>query len=297
MKNKKGFTLVELLAVIVLLGILVAIAVPSVLGISKKIKENMYEAKVKTIEVAAEAWADDNKNSCKTLNDKSIGFLISEGYLKADDKEGNIKNPVDNSEIKGKQISDYINIVSLCKGMPTIVNSYNVTRATANKVQGEINKYFEQKNVNKTCIDKKSKTGNKYLLSEVAECISSYNKDEFEFLLDDGSKVEDYGVYFATTPGEGAYSVKRYQYEYKIDLYKDNIKYQTITTKVDINNLPKAINVTIPAGYKFNSTTCSEIQRSYNSNFTFTASDVSNTYYTNKICSIYFVPDIATKNY
>ncbi len=295
MKNKKGFTLVELLAVIVLLGVLVAIAVPSVLGISKKIKENMYEAKVKTIEVAAEAWADDNKNSCKTLKDHNIGFLISEGYLKADDKEGNIKNPVDNSEMKGKQISDYINIVSLCKGMPTIVNSYNVTLATANKVQQNVTKYFKGKNVDKTCFDKKfaNKNVNKYLLSEVAECISSYNKDEFEFLLDDGSKVEDYGVYFATTPGEGAYSVKRYQYEYKIDLYKDNVKYQTITTKVDINNLPKTINITIPAGYKYNSTNCGEIQRSYNNNFTISA---KSSYYKNENCNIYFVPDIATKN-
>ena len=38
MNNKKGFTLVELLAVIVILGVLTAIAVPSVLEISKKIK-------------------------------------------------------------------------------------------------------------------------------------------------------------------------------------------------------------------------------------------------------------------
>ena len=39
--NKKGFTLVELLAVIVVLGLIIAIAVPSINAISIKIKENM----------------------------------------------------------------------------------------------------------------------------------------------------------------------------------------------------------------------------------------------------------------
>ena len=40
MKNKKGFTLVELLAVIVILALLVAIAVPSTFSISNRLKTN-----------------------------------------------------------------------------------------------------------------------------------------------------------------------------------------------------------------------------------------------------------------
>ena len=107
MNNKKGFTLVELLAVIVILGVLTAIAVPSVLGISKKIKSNMYDSKIKTIEVAAELWADDNKSSCINDIDKlTIKTLIDKNYLKADDNSGNFNNPTDGNSLKEKTLND-----------------------------------------------------------------------------------------------------------------------------------------------------------------------------------------------
>ena len=63
MKNKKGFTLVELLAVITLLGLLVVIAVPSGLAISKKVKQKMLDSKIELIESGAIVWGQQNKNS------------------------------------------------------------------------------------------------------------------------------------------------------------------------------------------------------------------------------------------
>ena len=47
--NKKGFTLVELLAVIVILAIILAIAVPSITGILNSAKRSAFEADVKLI--------------------------------------------------------------------------------------------------------------------------------------------------------------------------------------------------------------------------------------------------------
>lgn len=58
MKNK-GFTLVEVLAVIVILALLITVAVPSVIGISKRVKANMFCSKVKDIESAAKLYGED----------------------------------------------------------------------------------------------------------------------------------------------------------------------------------------------------------------------------------------------
>ncbi|MBR4178317.1 MAG: prepilin-type N-terminal cleavage/methylation domain-containing protein [Bacilli bacterium] len=49
MKNKKGFTLVELLAVIAILAILVIIALPNVMGMFNTAKKNSFTTELKTI--------------------------------------------------------------------------------------------------------------------------------------------------------------------------------------------------------------------------------------------------------
>jgi len=49
LKNKKGFTLVELLAVIVILAIILAIAIPSITGIIGTAKTGAFESDVKMI--------------------------------------------------------------------------------------------------------------------------------------------------------------------------------------------------------------------------------------------------------
>lgn len=58
--NKKGFTLVELLAVIVLLGLVALIAAPAITGIIKQSKENLSDSQKASIELSAKNWATDN---------------------------------------------------------------------------------------------------------------------------------------------------------------------------------------------------------------------------------------------
>ena len=54
MKNKKGFTIVELLSVVVLLGIIITIGIFSVSSIRKTILNKQYKNVKTEIELAAE---------------------------------------------------------------------------------------------------------------------------------------------------------------------------------------------------------------------------------------------------
>ena len=85
MKNKKGFTLTELLAVIVILAIIIAIAVPSYMKIKKNIDENNYNNKINLIEIAGQKFAEDTNITAVFVKE-----LVENGYLEADDRDGNI---------------------------------------------------------------------------------------------------------------------------------------------------------------------------------------------------------------
>ena len=54
MKSKKGFTLVELLAVIVILGVIMIIAIPSVLNTLESSRKSTFSLYAKKVVVAAE---------------------------------------------------------------------------------------------------------------------------------------------------------------------------------------------------------------------------------------------------
>ena len=62
MKNKKGFTLAELLGVIVILLLLVLIVTPIFINYSKKASKSAYEVQINTIKESAREWALDEEN-------------------------------------------------------------------------------------------------------------------------------------------------------------------------------------------------------------------------------------------
>ncbi len=113
MKNNRGFTLVELLAVIVILAILITIAVTSTLGISNRLKENMYCKKIDSIEVSAKLYGEDYKENFEDLyegkySSKTIQVkdLIQKGYLKKEDNNG-IIDPRNNSNMENLELIVY----------------------------------------------------------------------------------------------------------------------------------------------------------------------------------------------
>lgn len=86
MKNKKGFTLSEILVVIVIIGIIMSIAIPAAIAISGSIKERAYNTKMETYIVAAEQYAKNNKSvfGSETVIQISVETLLAYGYA---DKE------------------------------------------------------------------------------------------------------------------------------------------------------------------------------------------------------------------
>ncbi|MCB9381000.1 MAG: prepilin-type N-terminal cleavage/methylation domain-containing protein [Acidimicrobiaceae bacterium] len=79
-KKDRGFTLVELLIVIVILGILATVTVFAVRGITNKGQESACAADKKTIEVAAEAYMAQVGEYPATMQ-----AMVDEGLLRSAD--------------------------------------------------------------------------------------------------------------------------------------------------------------------------------------------------------------------
>lgn len=116
MKNKKGFTLIEILCVIALIAILSVVATVSIVGLSSKSKDNLYCAKIKLIETEAEKFGIkyelELNNSNELYNgNKSIKIkvqaLVDAGKLEPD-KNNNVLNPKDNSVMNDIDIILYL---------------------------------------------------------------------------------------------------------------------------------------------------------------------------------------------
>ena len=99
---KRGFTLVELLAITVIITILLLIAVPIYNGISNSIKESIYESKIKEVLAKSISYASEQN---KFVFD--IKTLIQNGSITADNELGEFIDPRSNRDMQ----CDIINVV------------------------------------------------------------------------------------------------------------------------------------------------------------------------------------------
>lgn len=81
MQNQKGFTLVELMVVVVILGILIAIAVPVYNNVTKTANQRAVEANLRTIDGAIMQYeaANPEKASLKDVSTEEKGGALMEG--------------------------------------------------------------------------------------------------------------------------------------------------------------------------------------------------------------------------
>lgn len=129
--NNKGFTLIEVLAVVVILSIIMAIMVPSVNSIMKKNKEDNFNNLQNSIISAAKVYISDNRydivvgecDSDNKANITSIGevsltgsnisvaMLVNAGNIKTN-SSGEIINPKDGTKLN--RSNSYVLVKYLC---------------------------------------------------------------------------------------------------------------------------------------------------------------------------------------
>lgn len=116
--NNKGFTLIELIATIVILALVMGISTYSISAIINNSKEKNYELLINNIKDAAENYYQECKYSNNTgivcsRDDEGklitkLESLVTYGYLKSNDTDSSssqkIVNPKDNVDITNCQI-------------------------------------------------------------------------------------------------------------------------------------------------------------------------------------------------
>lgn len=124
MKNSTGFTIVELLAVLLILSIIMTITIPKISSASLIVKDKIVESKINTIAIAAEKYGNRNinnyymcdkdsiaanKNKCVYKIEDIIQELINKRYLEGE-KEELQRNPKNNEKISKYLIFCYNSI-------------------------------------------------------------------------------------------------------------------------------------------------------------------------------------------
>lgn len=76
-KNEAGFTLMELMIVMMIIGILTTLAIPSFVGAIRNAKEAVLKEDLRVMRSAIDSYTMDKQKAPQSLED-----LVQEGYLK-----------------------------------------------------------------------------------------------------------------------------------------------------------------------------------------------------------------------
>lgn len=103
--NKKGFTLAEVLGVIIILGLLVIVSFPPLLAQLKKSQNKLSDATLKILGTATEQYIEDHPSQYPMTNGTvyyiKLETLVLNGYL---------KSPIMDAST-GEQISESTNCI------------------------------------------------------------------------------------------------------------------------------------------------------------------------------------------
>jgi type IV pilus assembly protein PilA len=133
-RSQKGFTLIELMIVVVIIGILAAIAIPNFIAMQNRAKEGSTKANMHTLQLAAEDYGV--RNDGVYSGTMTVGAAVTDFLL-----PGNFKNPFDGLTTSGHAWEDRVvftqpassvaGIASYCDSSNTSYNIKGYGKSTA----------------------------------------------------------------------------------------------------------------------------------------------------------------------
>ena len=107
--NKKGFTLIELISVIAIMGLLLTMVTPKLMENFNDKKSRLYDATIEEIKRLSGLYLTDNPDLYSDISNKgyiniTIDMICERNYVSCP-----INNPKDNSDIDGYVKVTYIN--------------------------------------------------------------------------------------------------------------------------------------------------------------------------------------------